>query len=125
MSENIHFPFNEIITEGDDRTITMTFTQADGVTPQDITTWNFFYTAKSSTDDVDGSAVLSLDAVDFTKSDSGGGTTDTITFTLELASGPVLPGTYEQDLQIVVGGAPATIGRGQLVVEAQVTIREA
>ena len=123
MAKNIHFPFDTIITEGDDRTTTMVFADSGG-TPTDITAWSFFYTAKVSTDDLDANAVLSLDPGDFTKSDSGGGTTDTITFTLDLAASSVSPGTYEQDLQIVVAGSPTTIGRGQLVVEAQVTDRE-
>ena len=109
MAQNIH--------------VTMTFTDAAG-DPEDITAWDFFYTAKEDVSQSDGIAKLSLDPVDFTKSDSGLGTTDTITFTLELAVLPVVPGTYEQDLQTVISGAVSTIGRGQLVVEAQVTDRE-
>lgn len=125
MAKNVHFPFDLIITEGDDRTVTMTFTDASG-DPQDISGWDFFYTAKSAVSDDDASAVVSLDPVDFTKSDSGTGTTDTVEFKIQLAPNSVSPGTYEQDIQTKdASGNITTIGRGQLVVEAQVTQREA
>jgi len=120
-SDNVHFDFNLTITQGDDRPLEMIFADAAGA-PVDISTWNFFYTVKENYSDLDAAAKISLDPVDFTKSDSGSGTVDKISATISVPAS-LAAGSYYQDLQKVVGSTVTTIGRGQLIVEAEVTQR--
>ena len=119
---NISFQFNLTITQGDDRPLRMVFDDDDG-NAVDISTWDFFYTAKSAYADEDTSAIISLDPTDFTKSDSGSGTTDQIDATISVPAGTAA-GTYYQDIQVKkADGSITTFGRGKLVVEEQVTVR--
>jgi hypothetical protein len=125
---NVHFKFNLTITQGDDRPLEFVFDDEAGA-PVDISANDYFYTAKPlaslETDTADAAAVLKLEPTDFTKSDSGSGTTDKLTATLSVPA-TLAAGTYQQDLQKKdASGNIVTIGRGQLVVEAQVTQRTA
>lgn len=120
--DRLDFPLNLIITQGDDRVFTFIF-DVDGV-PVDISTWEFWYTAKGSLDDADVDAVVALDPTDMTLSDSGLGTVDMLTMLItRTVSQAIEPGEYHNDLQVRRAGLIKTIGKGKLVVEPQVTIR--
>lgn len=125
MSVVTYFPFNATIVAGDDVPMSFVFTE-DGV-DVDISGWNFFYTAKSAFTDVDASAVIALDPADMDLSaNTPGGTVNKLTFLLPHGATEHLAGTYVHDLQVVrAGGLVTTLGRGQLVVEEQATIRTA
>lgn len=122
---NVNFPFNLTINQGDDREVIFIFTEDDDTTPIDIALWDFFYTAKSSSADLDAAAIISLEPADFIKSASGGVVLDTITFVIPAsATGAAAVGTYVQDLQRTIAAASVlTLGIGQLIIEAQVTQR--
>jgi len=121
---NISFRFNLTITQGDDRALVFVFSDDDG-NPVDISTWEIFYTAKADYADPDVEALIALEPADFTASDSGTGTIDRVTANIPAsATGAMAAGTYYQDLQVKkAGGLVSTIGRGQLVIDAQVTQR--
>lgn len=121
---NVAFAFNLTITAGDDRQIQFVFSDGTG-DPVDVSGWEFFYTAKSTVADDDVDASVALDPADFTIDDSGGGTDDRATATIPAAStGAMSAGTYQHDLQVKKpDGSITTIGRGQLVIEDQVTQR--
>lgn len=130
MKESL-FQFDMVLTQGDDHSWSLRFKDPDSGDPIDISSDEFFYTAKpdSAMDDADDTnAVLTIDPGDvaLTASDEGGGVVvDTATFTLAAAAtAAVDPGKYQQDIQRKVGGsAVKTIARGTLVVKDQVTIR--
>ena len=118
---NIHFDFNLTITQGDDRPLELVFVDAAG-DPVDISAWDLYYTVKAALSDTDPNAEIKLEPGDFTKSDSGSGTVDKLTATISVPAALAV-GTYEQDLQRIDSGTVTTIGRGQLVVESEVTQR--
>lgn len=119
-----YFPLNATIVQGDDVPFVFIFTE--GEVDVDISAWQFFYTVKRAYADTDTAAVIALDPADmaFTAT-TPGGTVNKLTFLLPHAATEDLePGTYYHDLQVVrAGGLVTTLGRGQLVVEAQVTVR--
>lgn len=120
---NVSFKFNLTITAGDDRQLQFVFSDANG-DPVDISTWDFFYTAKTDVSQDDDDAVIALDPADWTISDSGSGTDDTATATIPATATAIAAGTYVHDLQIKkADGTITTIGHGQLVIENQVTQR--
>lgn len=120
---NVAFRFNLTITAGDDRQLQFVFSDAAG-NPVDVSAWDFFYTAKSDITQSDDDAALVLDPADWTVSDSGSGTDDTVTAVLPASATAIAAGTYLQDVQVKkADGTIITIGRGQLVVESQVTQR--
>jgi hypothetical protein len=125
MSDATYFPLNLTIVQGDDVPMTFLFSQ-DGV-PLDISSWLFYYTAKAAYDDVDASAKITVNPTAMTLSASiPAGTVDKLTFVLPKASTVLMAaGYYYQDLQVIRTGLVTTLGRGLLVVEAQVTIRNA
>ncbi len=124
-NDALHFDFNRVAVQGDDHEIQMTFADEAG-TPVDITSWDFYYTAKSDLAIADADAEIYLDPTDFTKSDSGGGTTDTINFILPAATTAAMAaGNYHQDIQRILAGSPITLGLGKLVLLGEVTKRTA
>lgn len=124
MSDTTYFPLNLTVVQGDDVPMQFVFSQ-DSV-PVDITTWDFFYTVKSVlTGTGDTGAVVALDPSDMAKSASiPAGTVDTLTFNIpHTLTAAMVAGTYYQDLQRVLAGLVTTLGKGQFVVEEQVTQR--
>lgn len=123
MSEAGYFALNNTVVQGDDLPYTMYFT-VDGV-PVDISTWDFFHTIKTAYTDADVNALHQLQPTDFTVG-NGNGTNDKLTFTVpRTATAAMAAGTYYQDLQAIRSGVLTTFGKGQFVVEDQVTIRTA
>ena len=114
-----YFPLNTTCVQGDSVPYTFYFTDGNGV-PLDVSSWQFFFTVKTNLSDSDDDALVALDPSDMTISD-GNGTKDKLEFTAESAG--IAVGTKYQDLQTVRSGIIKTIGKGQFVVEAQVTVR--
>lgn len=125
MSDATYFPLNLTIVQGDDVPMTFLFSQ-DGV-PLDISSWLFYYTAKAALADLDVAAKIIVNPTSMTLSASiPAGTVDKLTFLLPKASTAAMAaGTHYHDLQVIRSGVVTTLGRGSLVVEAQVTIRTA
>ena len=124
MSDVTYFPLNLTIVQGDDVPMTFLFSQ-DGV-PLDISSWLFYYTAKAAYADVDASAKIAISpgASMVLSASVPAGTVDTLTFVLPKASTVLMAaGNYYQDLQVIRAGLVTTLGRGLLIVESQVTIR--
>lgn len=123
MSDAGYFPLNLTVVQGDDLPLNFTFT-LDGA-PLDVTLWDFYLTIKSAYSDPDTSAKVKINPAGFTKSASiPGGTVDKITVNIPNASTAAMTaGTYYIDLQRVLAGIVTTLGKGQFIVEDQVTVR--
>ena len=120
-----YFPMNDTVVQGDTQPYTMYFKDADE-NPLDVSTWEFFHTIKTAIADTDANAVSTSDPSDFTVS-NGNGTNDKVTWSVaKETTAAMVVATYFQDLQVIrSGGVLRTYGKGQFVVEDQVTIRTA
>lgn len=119
MAENIAFDFDLVITKGDDRETPFEFYQEDGVTDLDVTTWSFFYTAKSTVTDTDADAAITKDPLDLAPYD-----TNKMKLILSKTDTILTPGEYIHEIQAINSLGVQTIAVGSLTIEAQVTIRE-
>lgn len=118
-----YIPLNTTVVQGDDLPYTIRFKE-NGV-PVDVSTWQFFHTVKADVADADADALSVLNPADMVFSDYLG-TNDQLTFMVpRAATAPMDVGTHVQDLQVIKSGILTTYGKGQFVVEDQVTIRTA
>lgn len=120
MAENTPFEFNVTMTRGDARTIPLEFYEDDDTTPEDITLWEFFYTAKKSLRDSDENAAITLDPLDLVPYD-----TNKVDIPITEILSKIPPGEYKQDIQVKNFSGTFTAGRGLLVIEDEVTERTA
>ena len=119
-----YFDLNRSVAQGDRLNIPVRFYNSSGAI--DISSDEFFYTAKKNADDVDNLAVIALDPADIVPFDSGSGTVDKIIVCLTSAiTGAIGLGEYYNDIQWIRDsvGEPWTIGKGILTIEWQVTER--
>lgn len=124
MTEAGYFEMNDTCVQGDAKVYTLYFTD-DANQPLDISSWQLFHTIKASYADTDDDALSALDPTDMIIED-GDGTNDKLTFVVPPAATALMAvGTHVQDLQRVLAGVPTTLGKGQFVVEEQVTVRTA
>lgn len=118
MAENIHFDFDLVITKGDYREVPFEFYEEDD-SGTVITTWSFFYTAKSSITDTDANAAITKDPLDLPPYE---------TFKMKLIlteeDTDIPAGEYIQEIQTINSLGVQTIAVGKLVIEEQVTIRD-
>lgn len=118
-----YFKLDTTVVQGDDKPYTILFKE-NGV-PVDISTWLFFHTVKAAFADADADALSTLDPTDFTVS-NGNGTNDKLTFSVPKAATALMDvASHHQDLQVNRAGIISTYGKGDFVVEEQVTIRTA
>lgn len=98
----------------DDTGFKITLTWADATTGSaiDISSWTFAYEANEKSGS--GGNVAVADGA-MTKSDSGSGTTDTLTIPISFAS--LNEGRYSQHLRVTVGGEITTVGYGTLEIK--------
>ncbi len=116
MAENTHFEFDIVITRGDSRTYPLEFYQNDGTTAEDVSLWEFFYTAKASLKDADGDAAITLDPDDFTLKNPGAGDNEIdLIFTQTMTD--VAPKDYHHDFQIVNSFGVSTFFKGKITIE--------
>lgn len=98
------------VAQGEDKYYTITFTDSAG-DPVDISTDTFYYTAVAtwSTD--------TLTVTTFTKSDSGLGTTDTVTMKITSAASDIAPGYYNHALgRVFADGDKELVLTGRILV---------
>ncbi len=123
-----YLKFNESIVNGDTSTVrSWTFKDSDG-NPVDISAWVIFYTVKADYADADADAAANYESTNdpsqVTKSDSGTGTTDTVSVSLTQADSQalVVGTTYYQDVQRVISGTDVwTFALGVLTPVSGVT----
>lgn len=102
---------NTEVVRGNQENITLTFTS--GGDPVDISAWTFTYTASAGW--TDSTIVVPNDST--TQSDSGSGTTDTVTIPLsEYQTGRAPAGKYNHEIVAVIAGDTRTLFRGTLRV---------
>ena len=126
----IFIPFDRELVRGDGGGPWI-FIFAENGSPVDVSGWTVFYTAKTEKDDVsdDAGAALSYDSVNDTtaiaKSDSGSGTTDTITITpLAADTGNMAVVVHFHDVQRTASGEdPWTFAMGDLALTGDVSRR--
>jgi hypothetical protein len=106
------------VIRGDTRTINLTFLQADGTTPIDLTSGTAYFTVNSSSDPAnDSTKVIQKTAMVFTDATAG-----KHTFTLTHTDTNIDAGTYWYDAQFVdPSGAYLSSYRGKFVVQSDVT----
>lgn len=126
MARNIHFDFDILMTRGDSRSIPIEFFDGDG-NVEDISTWNFFYTAKVSLEDDDADAVIMLDPADLVPVvGSDGPTLSQIFIVLTHDITKDVPARdYFHDIKVINGAGTATYAMGVLTIEDGVTDRSA
>lgn len=113
------FTLDTDLVKGDTRTITMTFAEADG-TPVVISSWTFYYKAVKVDD---ATAALTVADAAMTKSDSGSGSTDTITIPLDnSATANLSAGRYRQEVAVKIATEPTVIAKGTLNVVDRETV---
>jgi len=106
------------VIRGDTRTVNLTFLEADGTTPIDLTGGTVYFTVNSSSDPSSDSSVS------FQKTASSG-FTDAVngqhTFTLTHSDTNIDPGTYWYDAQFVDSqGGYLSSFRGKFVVQSDI-----
>jgi len=111
---------NEItMYRGDDKTITLTFTDSDG-NAIDITDYTVYFTVKNSVSDSDANAKISKDVTSHTNPTSG---ITQIALTPSDTSS-LNPGAYEYDIQTKDGsGNINTVLTSTFVLKYDVTVR--
>jgi len=104
------------LVRGDDFTVTQTWALQAG-TAVDISAWTFKFEANeiSNRATTPGNIVVLNGAM--TKSDSGSGTTDTVSIPLSDTATDVNEGRYAYDITAVVGTDTTTVFRGTLTVK--------
>jgi len=102
---------NTEVVQGNQENITLTFTS--GGSAVDISAWTFSFKANASWTD----SVITVPNDSTTQSDSGSGTTDTVTIPLsEYGTGRLPAGRYNQEIVAVISGDTRTLFRGTLRV---------
>jgi hypothetical protein len=105
------------IIRGDTRQVNLTFLEADGSTPIDLTGGTVYFTVNASADPADDtSAVIDKSATSFTDADAG-----EHTFTLTHSDTDIDVGTYWYDAQFVdsVGNYLSSY-RGRFIVQSDI-----
>lgn len=92
--------------------IALTFSDASTGSATDISSWTFAYEANQQDPSGTGNVAVADGAM--TKSDSGTGTTDTVTIPISFAS--LTEGRYNQHLRVTVDALITTIGYGTLEI---------
>lgn len=107
------------VIRGDTRTVNLTFLEADGSTPINLTGGTVYFTVNSSSDPSDDTNVA------FQKTANSGFTDPTNgkhTFTLTHANTNITPGTYWYDAQFVDSlGSYLSSYRGRFIVQSDTT----
>jgi hypothetical protein len=107
------------VIRGDTRTVNLTFLEADGTTPIDLTGGTVYFTVNTSSDPSSDSSVS------FQKTASSGFTAPTLgqhTFTLTHTDTNIDPGTYWYDAEFVDSqGGYLSSFRGKFIVQSDVT----
>lgn len=108
---------NDVI-RGDTRTVNLTFLEADGSTPVDLTGGTVYFTVSTSSDPAsDTSAIFQKIATSFTDATNG-----QHTFTLTHADMNIAPATYWYDAQFVDAmGSYLSAYRGKFIVQSDTT----
>jgi hypothetical protein len=107
---------SDLMTE-DSVNITLTFSNASGGSPIDISAWTFYYKAEER----GGTDTITVADGSMTKSDSGTGTTDTVTIPLDNSISGVTAGRYDQEIAVVISSEPTVIARGTLTIPQRLT----
>ncbi len=108
------------VIRGDTRTINLTFLEADGTTPIDLTGGTVYFTVNTSSDPTDDTAASIQKTV--AGSSATAPTLGEHTFTLTHSNTNITPGTYWYDAQFVdaVGNYLSSY-RGKFIIESDVT----
>ena len=112
-----YFTIDEVIVAKDDRSITLTFTDTSG-NAVDISAWTFYYKAVKKDDST--VTIIVLNAA-MTTSDSGTGTTDTVTIPRSDTVTNVAVGRYDHEITVVDGTTTTTIAKGTLTIQENIT----
>jgi len=102
------------VFRGDDFSFTMTWETTAGVAV-DISAWAFAYEANEKASGGTGNIVVADAAM--TKSDSGSGTTDSISIPLTSTNTDISEGRYGQDVTVTVGSDRTTVASGTLTIK--------
>ena len=109
------------IFRGDNQPYTLSFLQADGITPLPITGWKIYFTMKRHLADSDDDASLKVDVTEHDDPENG-------LTSIHLSNGQtdsLKPGNYFYDIQVKkLDGTIKTLVAGQIKVLADVTRRE-
>ena len=103
------------LVRGDDFTLTQTWSLNGS--PVDISSWVFSFEANevSTRASSPGNIVIGSSAI--VKSDSGSGTTDTISIPFSDTDTAVTVGRYKYDIKAEIGSDTVTVARGTLVIK--------
>ncbi len=102
------------LVRGDDFTITQTWSN-NGVAV-DISSWVFTFEANEKSTRATSPGNITIPNSSIVKSDSGSGTTDTISIPLGDTDTDVTEGRYGYDIKAVIGTDEVTVFRGTLTV---------
>ena len=109
------FTLDESVIAANDHDISMTF--SSGGSPVDVTAWaNMTYKAESDT--LTDTITVANDAM--VKSDSGSGTTDTVTIPLASTDTDIAAGRYSQEFSAEISSKDRTIFRGTIRIVAKI-----
>lgn len=107
------------VIRGDTRTVNLTFVQADGTTPIDLTGGTVYFTVQSTSDPADDVANLMFQktATSFTDATHG-----KHTFTLTHSDTNITPGIYWYDAEFKdTAGNYLSAYRGEFIVQSDIT----
>lgn len=109
---------------GKERTTSLVYTfKLNGVSTN-ISSWDFYFTAKSLLTDTDANAKIKKEPIDCIKTASIPlGTVDTVSINLDSADTNITEGSYFFDVVYKDGSNITTVHRANLVIEPQVTQR--
>lgn len=107
------------VIRGDTRTVSLTFLQADGSTPINLTGGTVYFTVNSSSDPSSDSTVSFQKTANSAFTNAANGQH---TFTLSHSDTNITPGTYWYDAQFVdASGNYTSSYRGKFIVQSDVT----
>lgn len=111
------FTLDSKIVKGDDFSMSLTFSDAAG-DPVDISSWTFAYEANEEASGGTGNITVADGAM--TKSNSGAGTTDTVSIPIaDTVTDALTVGRYRQDVKVTDGsGNETTVAKGTLTIYA-------
>src|SRR4051812_16512258 len=107
------------VIRGDSRQVNLTFLEADGATPIDLTGGTVYFTVNTASDPTDDTsvAIQKSENTDFTDATNG-----QHTFTLDHDDTNIDPGSYFYDAQFVDSvGSYLSSFRGKFIVQSDVT----
>lgn len=108
---------DKALVSGDSDAIALVFATAAGVAVN-ISTWTFYYKAVKVDD---SSVTITVADASMSKTDSGIGTTDTVSIPLDNSVTAVAAGRYNHELAVKISGEPHTIFKGTLNVVSRLT----